>query len=259
MPVISTYEWLDQWYDEPNKLCKKLANLFGGSSERSIYSYLRSFGMYRPSRNGKECIHELKENKVWGIVKKEHQLLQKEWAGEDVPIFIFPADSSNPGLREYNGKSGVAFKDKLFLFVSPQNEKNEIRALFTHEYNHVCRLSKYKKNDDSYTLLDTIILEGLAENAVRERLGDKYAAAWTNYYTQDEAQYYWNKIIKPKMHVLRSHRIHDQLLYGHGLFPKMVGYNVGYQLVKSCIDHQGDAIKTLLSFQSNDIVKYSEF
>ena len=58
--------------------------------------------------------------------------------------------------------------------------------MFTHEYNHVCRLSKFQKSEEDYVLLDSIILEGLAENAVRERLGEEFLATWTSYYSNEE-------------------------------------------------------------------------
>ncbi|WP_369010262.1 DUF2268 domain-containing putative Zn-dependent protease [Oceanobacillus alkalisoli] len=54
-----------------------------------------------------------------------------------MPIFIFPSDRSN---TEINGKSGLSFHDKLFLFISGETSLTEIKALLTHEYYHVCRL-----------------------------------------------------------------------------------------------------------------------
>lgn len=96
-------------------------------------------------------------------------------------------------MRDQNGKSGLAFKDKLFLFLSDQNSDNEIRALLVHEYNHVCRLAKNGKQEENYVLLDSIILEGLAENAVRELVGEEYLAKWTSYYTEGQLNQMWKK------------------------------------------------------------------
>src|SRR5699024_2978860 len=107
----------------------------------------------------------------------------KKWNGPNIPIFILPSDQHNRKLqRELSGKSGLTFQDKLFLFISEDTSESELKSLFTHEYNHVCRLSQYPKEED-YTLLDTIILEGLAENAVRERFGDQATANWTRHYS----------------------------------------------------------------------------
>lgn len=112
---------------------------------------------------------------------------------------------SNPKImRDQNGKSGLAFKDKLFLFLSDQNSDNEIRALFVHEYNHVCRLAKNDKQEENYILLDSIILEGLAENAVRELVGEEYLAKWTSYYTEGQLNQMWKKIIYPNSNIPKT-------------------------------------------------------
>src|SRR5690625_6839523 len=47
----------------------------------------------------------------------------------DIPIFIFPSDSRNQELtRHFNGKSGLAFVDKLFLFVSEKNTEKDRKS-----------------------------------------------------------------------------------------------------------------------------------
>lgn len=182
MCVIRTDKWLLDYYDDPVKLCGKLKSQFDdGITAAEIHQHLTMHGMFsEPIRNGHELIKGLQERQVWHIIKQEVKSLQKEWDGPDIPIFIFPADPNNQKLiQQQNGKSGLTFPDKLFIFVSTFNTETEIRALFTHEYNHICRLSKYSKKEADYTLLDTIILEGLAENAVRERFGDQCTAKWT--------------------------------------------------------------------------------
>lgn len=150
------------------------------------------------------------------------------WGGPNIPVFIFPSDTKNRKLQEdFNGKTGLAFKDKLFLFISKDNSVEEIRALFTHEYNHVCRLSKFKKSEEIYVLLDTIILEGLAENAVSESLGEGLTATWTTYYSNEDLEEMWDNIIKPNMHTLRSDHKHQEILYGLRSYPKRLATVLG--------------------------------
>ena len=50
-------------------------------------------------------------------------------------------------------------------------QKQELQALFAHEYNHVCRIHILKTLDEM-TLLDSLILEGLAEDAVKDLYGE---------------------------------------------------------------------------------------
>src|SRR5699024_2797253 len=169
---------------------------------------------------------------------------------------IFPSDPNNRKLREdFNGKSGLAYADKLFLFVSDENSENEIKALFTHEYNHVCRLMKLDKKEKDYVLLDTIILEGLAENAVFERLGDKYTANWTKYYSKAELRKMWHHIIMPYRHTPKDVQRHQSILFGLHFYPKMVGYCVGYYLVKKYLMENKLTSKELLGLPSSKIAQ----
>lgn len=215
MSVIRTNRWLLNSYEKPIELCKRLKAQFeDGVKASEIHHYLTMYGMYRhPVANGNELIKKLQQNNIWEIIKKEEEYLQEIWEGPDIPVFTFPSDPDNQKIKlELNRKSGIAFGDKLFLFISEHNKENEIRALFTHEYNHVCRLAKYHKKEEDYVLLDTIILEGLAENAVRERLGEESMATWTTYYSDRELARLWNNLVLPNKDVLRSEGKHEDIL-----------------------------------------------
>ena len=237
MSVIRTDKWLVDLYEQPLKLCEKLEEYFDGVQAYEIYNYLTLHGMYRPFKNGSKQVKKLQGNKIWEIVQNEQQRLQKMWEGPNVPVFIFPSDTSNLRIKtDFNGKSGLAFKEKLFLFISKDTSEKEIRSLFTHEYNHVCRLSKFQKSDKDYVLLDTIILEGLAENAVRERFGEEFIATWTSYYSTTELEKIWNNLVQPNRNLLKTDRKHQVILYGLYSHPKMAGYCVGYYLVKKYIE-----------------------
>ena len=260
MGVVRTDQWLTELYDDPIQLCKKLQSKFPNVTPNDLYEYLQLHGMYRPLKESKEVIAKLKKRKVWHVVQREFLLLQEEWSGSKVPIYIFPVDTRNRKIvREFNEKSGLAFNDKLFLFLSPNNEEEEIKALLTHEYNHVCRLKHNKKTENEYTLLDSIIIEGLAEGAVLERCGKTHLASWTSYYTRNQAYTFWRKIIKDHKDVKKDSRRHNDILYGTRLNPKMVGYAVGYHIVQECIEHSKLQIKDLLSLSSDKILQLSKF
>ncbi|MEC1716820.1 DUF2268 domain-containing putative Zn-dependent protease [Schinkia azotoformans] len=249
MSVIGTDQWLLDSYHNPIDICENLKSYFPKVPAAEIYEYLKIHGMYRPLRQGVERVRALQKNKVWEIVKKDYLALQKSWGGPDIPIFIFPSDVTNRKIqRDFNGKSGLAFKDKLFLFLTDQNTEKEIRAVLTHEYNHVCRLAKFRKSEDQYVLLDTIILEGLAENAVRERLGTSYLANWTSYYTDEELEKMWMVLLSPNKNIKKTDRKHMELLYGlRRTYPKMLGYCIGYYLVKKYMEEKKLSSKELLT------------
>jgi len=254
MSVIRTDQWLEELYEEPIKMCEKIKMYFDGAQAYEIYDYLTQHGMYHPFKNGNEQVSKLRENRVWEIVQDEEQQLQKMWQGPNIPVFIFPSDINNRKFKmDFNGKSGLVFKDKLFLFISKDTSEKEIRSLFTHEYNHVCRLSQFNKSEENYLLLDTIILEGLAENAVRERFGEEFIATWTSYYSSDQLEKMWNNLVHPNKNILKTDRKHQQILYGLGSYPKMAGYCVGYYLVKKYIEANSLTSNDLLNAPTDTI------
>lgn len=258
MAVIRTDLWLKDHQNHPIEIFTKLESYFPNASAVEIAGYLTWHGMFRePISNQDKNFKQFIERKdVWQLIQKEEQLLRKLWNGPNVPIFIFPADSKNVKImKEQKGKSGIAFKDKLFLFISHNNSEEEIIALFTHEYNHVCRLAHYNKKEEEFVLLDTIILEGLAENAVHELRGEKELAKWTSYYTKDQLKQMWSHYIYPNRKLPKSHRKHQDFLYGLHLLPKMLGYAVGYYLVKNYIDKNSVRSEDMLALHSETIAQ----
>lgn len=257
MSVINTDEWLLDSFDDPVKMCEKLTHHFNGIESIEIYQYLSTHGMYPyPKNDGQSLINDLKQKKMWELVQIEEEKLKQIWSGPNVPIFIFPANTYNRKLmKDFNGKSGLAFKDKLFLFVSKNNSEDEIKALFTHEYNHVCRLSKYNKKEEDYVLLDTMILEGLAENAVREQLGSENTAHWTSFYSTHQLEKMWKRHIFPRINSPVHSDNHQKILYGLGMYPKMAGYCVGYDLVKTYLKDQQCQVNDLFKLPSKKIAQ----
>ncbi|WP_188456787.1 DUF2268 domain-containing protein [Virgibacillus oceani] len=257
MGVIRTDKWLRDLYENPIELCEKLESYFEDAQSFEICSYLSLYGMYHhPARNGNKLLEKLKENKVWEVVQTEERELRNKWRGPAIPIFIFPADTTNQKIqRDLNGKSGIAFKDKLFLFLSANNTEDEIRALFTHEYNHICRLSNYKKDEKDYTLIDAIILEGLAESAVFEHVGDRFTASWTEYYSPKQLKSMWNNLLLPNKDLSKNDRNYRNILYGLHRYPKMAGYCVGYYLAKKYMDEQSLTSSDLLSTETETIAQ----
>lgn len=254
MGIIFTNKWLEKWHSNPNKIFEKLEPYFQRFEMSQIRDILTLHGMDRRLTDDVNPFIEYLPS-VYYIIKKEYRTLMKEWNGPDIPIFLFPSDQTNRKIvHEYNGKSGLAFKDKLFLFLSIENTKEEIQALFTHEFNHVCRLHHYDKDEEDFTLLDTIVLEGFAEHAVYTRLGEKYLAPWTSYYSDKELRTIWNKIILPNKDISIHHRKHHQILYGQNFIPKMAGYAVGYDVVDSFMKKRKLPISSALHLNSEVIV-----
>ncbi|QXE01491.1 DUF2268 domain-containing protein [Terribacillus sp. DMT04] len=251
MSVIRTDEWLEDAYHDPLTICEKLVKHFEGASADEIYHHFKQHGMYHPLKKDKM----VPDKAVWEIVQHDQEYLQEKWSGPDIPVYIFPSDITNKEIQtHFNGKSGLAFRDKLFLFISAKNTEEEIKAIFTHEYNHVCRLNNFEKCEEEYTLLDTIVLEGLAENAVRERLGEACTANWVSFYSDEELEKTLATYILPKKQILPQSREYQNILYGFRRYPKMLGYCTGYYLVKRYMEKNSLSSEDLLFVETSEIV-----
>lgn len=230
--VIRTDQWLEEDFYYEEKICKRLSKGFSDDNPLKIYKYLSQFGMYRPNRQNYEMFKELKKRNYWDKIDKIFRKYKKEWKGPDVTIYIFPmAASTSIFSRSTSNKSGVAFKDKLFLFLTPVADEKELEALFVHEYHHVCRIHSQNKKLEESTLLDSIILEGLAEHSVEKFCGKKYLASWCEHYTEIEILNFWERFLKQQIGIKKLNKLHDDILYGRGKFPKMAGYSAGFVIV----------------------------
>jgi uncharacterized protein YjaZ len=231
--VIRTDDWLGNDF-HPREICELLLEHFDGEKDSyKIYDYLQRFGMYKHNRKSKKTFENLKSGMIWEKTRKIYEKYRKKWNGPDIPVFIFPLDETNARLmREGKGKSGVSFKDKLFLFLTSLDDEKDLEALFVHEYHHVCRMNNHKKNPVDYTLLDSIILEGLAEYAVAQNCGDEYTSDWTRRYSSEELAVYWKDYLSEKLFLKRNDEMHDHILFGLGNHPKLIGYAMGYEIVK---------------------------
>ncbi len=233
MGIIRTDQWLEGEFDEPEKICEKLKPFFKGKSANEIYRQLMRFGLYRPSREAKNNLKLMVDHKAWDMVELLFQKYKVKWSGPDIPVFLFPIGQSGGFLlrREEKRKGGVSFPDKMFLFTSHFADSKEIEALLIHEYHHVCRLRALNKRMGDYTLLDSIIMEGLAEYAVLKNCGKEYLADWCHMYKEKELSMFWELFMKKHLDRKKNERVHDELLYGGGRVPHLLGYAVGYNII----------------------------
>ena len=229
MGVVDTKKWLDEHFSDPISICDNFKKGFDGDESENIYRYLASFGMYKPTRRSKWIYEQLKANNTWDKMERIFEKYRKKWKGPTIPIYIFPFQMS---WQSTDNKSGVSFPNQLFLFIGDVEDDKELEALFIHEYHHVCRIHFQNKKMEDYTLLDSMIMEGLAELAVKENCGEKYHANWCHLYESERLEKFCEEQLKDHLHVKKTEQLHDQLLYGHGQYPKMIGYCSGFYLVE---------------------------
>ncbi|WP_442599172.1 DUF2268 domain-containing protein [Neobacillus sp. D3-1R] len=256
MGVERTDIWLRDSFEHPIEMCKKMSGFQNKSELQRFYQYLVQFGMYRPNSESKNVFEELKKGRTWDQVQLIYSKYKEDWKGPKVPIYIFPIDKGSRLLfRSNQTKSGVSFKDKIFLFLSNLDDSQELEALIIHEYHHVCRMNGLTKPLNEYTLLDSIIMEGLAEDAVHEHLGKKYVASWSKELPNEQFNQYWQKYFKKHLSIKKKDSLHDHLLFGKGFVPKMLGYTCGYHIVRKYRKHENFSTKASFSLVPEIFIK----
>lgn len=255
MSVINTINWLKK-SPHSKETCKKLCPYFNNLNEVEVGRYLHSFGMYKNHSQMDKWIDRIEKDQILSFVEEEERKLQKEWNAPNISIFIFPCDENNRKIeKEYKGRAGLAFNNKLFLFLSLATDKRDIKSLFIHEFHHVSRLASVNKQEKHFTIIDTVIMEGLAENAVRERLGENDVASWTKLYSDTQCKRFFERVIYPQRETTRDSNKFSQLMFGTGFYPSMLGYTVGYYLVKNYMNRTGKKTKELLSIPAEEFIK----
>lgn len=260
MSVIPTDEWLNELIAsqklnhknledlQRSILCNRLVEIFIGGSLDEIQFELLQQGLFQSHE--KIDINKLKKQNVWEVVQKEFNYLKERWSGPNIPIYIFPITQEQTITK----KNGVAYPNAMFLYIG-ELEKQELKALFAHEYNHVCRLQYVNKSLDDVTLLDSLILEGLAECAVEEIYGDKWLAPWLRYYSKDKMLGIWERHFFPQINIQGLNN-HVEFLYG-GKLPRWIGYCIGYEIVRTYIKNHSS--NKLHEKSSEEILAGSDF
>ncbi|RIW35271.1 hypothetical protein D3H55_07680 [Bacillus salacetis] len=248
MGVIETHSWLEEDAHAPEEMLMKKGLTKRKAAE--LYGYLKMFGMYSPSANTKKQTASLIKREAWkkmDILYKKYRTL---WKGPSVPIYIFPVQESRGFFSNGFKKSGVSFRDEIYLFISDDEDAKEWEALFLHEYHHCTRMNLLEKDPEQYTLLDSIIFEGLAEDAVKEYCGNQYVSDWTKKYSGYLLEKLWNQHFKNQLHLKRQEARHDQLLLGRGRYPALLGYAMGYYIVEKYRKKYGTAAKEMMTLDA---------
>lgn len=272
MNIIATNQWLKQYHAnksgrweedialQQDLLCKKLTSFFPDATVYEIHHHLIQNGLFLPNPSDQKVISQLCSAKHWEVAAATLAQLKQEWNGSAVHVLIFPANMENEQLQnDFQGRSGLAYQDKILLFISAHTSEAALQALIIHEYNHVCRLNFLNKKEQDITLLDAMVMEGLAEAAVAERLGKKYLTPWTSMYSLKYAQACWKKWIKPNIDIKKPNFRHQCLMYGGEQIPKWLGYNIGFHLVQSYMENTGSDTQHLLHLSSKEVHSGSVF
>lgn len=277
MPVIQTQNWLYKFVKTCEEklgrgtsslqceiICGPLINLSPKVSPEVWQYELQRQGLFQPNewQSIGNIVKEMEAQNVWHIVKQEYKLLRRLWNGPKVAIYIFPIKKgSQKSGEQIPKKNGVAYRGAMFLFLSTDLIKEEIKALFAHEYNHVCRLDYLDLAPDKISLRDSLIIEGLGEYAVKDLYKEKWLAPWINLYSFEEVIDIWKNYFIPSLNVIGV-KNHHLFLYGkaRSQYPKWIGYHIGYHIVNTFQENHGPFKNNeLYTKSSKEIIAGSNF
>lgn len=277
MPVINTYMWIetfgetcvkeplrDPYFAQCETVCKPLERWFPLIGKEELQYHMLTFGLFEPDEweAAIEDAQKMKKRKMWEILKNEYKRLKKRWKGPEVSIFIFPISHFRTGAdKNKTVKNGVSFEKAVILFFSPNARKEEIKAAFAHEYNHVCRLLLLKEKDIKMTLKEAVVLEGLGEYAVKELYSERWLAPWVHLYSYEEACGIWENQFTRSLG-MDNKEVYDAFLYGTAdqALPRWIGYHIGYHIIDSYQSVRGPFKKDELYKKSSDeLIRGSRF
>lgn len=270
LSVIQTQHWLYEFVKKCKEksimnyasiqceiLCNPLIKTFSNVHPQAMQQELLNHGLFDPLEWFKieTTVKEMEKQNVWKIIEKEFKHLKELWNGPNVPIYIFPIKRGVGFRKDMHRKNGVAYKEAIFLFLSTDLRKEEIKALLAHEYNHVCRLHFIRFTPEKTPLKESLIIEGLGEFAVKDLYGEKLLAPWTNLYPFDHAIQIWKRHFLPSLYIqgLKNHQI---FLYGQkgSSFPKWIGYYIGFQIINTYEKQHGPFENFELYRKSADVL-----
>ncbi|SHM71305.1 DUF2268 domain-containing protein [Gracilibacillus kekensis] len=270
MTVHATDEWLKKLSTSLNQqasstsqekhkihlsaICEPLSSFFPEVTPGNIQDHLLRHGLFSPVTSA-TFINEWLNKDYYSTVNNLYQRCKRAWEGPSTNIFILP---SNEDIRElkawFNSNAGLSYPDKLFLFLSSTASTKEIAALFIHEYSHTCRLHHFPKEEFNYTLLDAVILEGIAEWLVRKKIGKSYGNKRIEYLSDEALSELWERWIKPHQKIKRMNYKHDLLMYGSKGIPKNIGYIIGYNIVLRYMEKNKKSPRALLRVENEEFI-----
>ena len=210
MSIEKTELWLEEHFDDPIKICSRLASSSNKKDAAELYDYLVSFGMYQPNPIAKEMFHRLKDEDSWSKVENIYVKYKTKWNGPDIPVYIFPLKKTR--FAKIDHKSGVSFKNKMFLFLTPSLDEKELEALIVHEYHHICRLKYLSKAVSGIHFIRFHSNGGVCGVCCNKICGKNYNAKWISYYNNEELDYYWKKYFMKNLQAKKTEPIHDAII-----------------------------------------------
>ena len=197
-----------------------------------------------PANQLKKQLHSMHQLQFQDYIHDILQHLMKTYCPNRVAATeIFLLDESDTFGREKLGgvSAFIDYGGKQTFIVYPEEKVRPIlEATVIHEFHHFWRMGLLHITEENETLLDKLVLEGLAEYFVGQLLGSERQGPFINALTEEQAKELWTSTYQNQLHLKGEET--NLLLFGgeeKGL-PLWAGYSMGFHLVQWFINSRPD-------------------
>ncbi|MGB7998736.1 MAG: DUF2268 domain-containing putative Zn-dependent protease [Anaerobacillus sp.] len=200
------------------------------------------FGMIHPESDPDLLTSKLTKVKDLNcemVIQSELSRLQLKYQSDHLIFFeLFILSDNDHFVKEKLGgvSAFTEWNGKMCFIVNPSEDITPVlRSVIAHEFHHHMRIQRLKMKEENETLLDRLILEGLAEHFVMCELGEEYLGPYKDALNETEAKYYWNN--RFKQHMFVKGIAAEPFMFGSNekALPFWGGYAIGFFLVKQYI------------------------
>ncbi|WP_205665292.1 DUF2268 domain-containing putative Zn-dependent protease [Pseudalkalibacillus hwajinpoensis] len=234
-------------------------NVFEVSSER--LKFLLFLGMIDPKYDDDVLnikLHKMKQLMFESYIQTELERLENKYQSNKIITFeLFILDDHDKFVMDKLGGVSATTEwsgEMCFIVDTIEQVKPVLKSVIAHEFHHHLRIQRLNITEENETLLDRMVMEGMAEHFVKVELGEGYLGPYKDALSAEEIEY-WNS--KVKSHLFDKGTTTDAFMFGcqEQKIPFWCGYALGYFLVARYIaTHPGLSIKTLTALPSSEFI-----
>lgn len=233
-PTLSILEdWCHKTYKTPSSLLQAL------NVSTLQWEELTAFGCVSLDTDGdtlQSLLDALNTLRIQDFVTARlHHITRQYPLIHPLTIKLWPMDPGDEfGRDKLQGVSAfTTYQGEISLVIYPQSCSLPIvESTIAHEYHHHWRIHALTLNEAHETLLERMILEGLADHFAEHVLSKPAPVPWTRLLTLQDAENLWPLY---RQHLFVQGKDASQWLFGSPKLhlPLWTGYALGYQIIES--------------------------
>jgi len=190
-------------------------------------------------------------------IEKTLKICTRSVSGHTISVYVFPWIGERYD-ESFAGVNGFApYRDVIHIFISLN--KFSMRSLsetLAHEFSHAVFFNN-KRNSHNLSLIEAMVMEGIAENFREESVGGK-VADWSKALSKKETI----SVLRELQSMLDSSdfQLYRDIFFGNNKFKKWTGYSIGYRLIKEFLkSNRNTSWVNLMKMEVSEILFRTKF